>query len=74
MPNPFGKLYTPRDVAELWQLSKNGIWPLFQDEPGVLVMGDRGTPAGGGSYCTPRIPEAAAMRVCRERGGGGQAG
>ena len=67
-PGPFGKVYSPHDLAELWQLSENSIRRLFQDEPGVFVMGNP-SPRGRRGYCTLRIPEAIAVRVWRKRGG-----
>jgi hypothetical protein len=70
VPNPFGRIFTPRELAELWQLSENSIRRLFQDEPGVFVLGDS-NPRGRRGYCTVRIPEAVALRVWRQRGGGG---
>jgi hypothetical protein len=68
-PNPFGKVYTPRQLAELWQLSENSIRRLFQDEDGVFTLGDP-NPRRKRAYCTLRIPEVVALRVWRERGGG----
>ena len=38
--NPFGKVFTPKDLAELWQLSEQSIRRLFQDQPGVFILGD----------------------------------
>lgn len=66
-PNPFGgRIYTPRELAELWQLSENSIRRLFQDEPGVFVMGDS-NPRGRRGYQTLRISEDVAARVWRAR-------
>lgn len=62
----FGRIYTPAELAELWQLSENSIRRLFQDEPGVFCLGSR-NPRGRRGYTTLRIPEAVAMRVWRER-------
>ena len=70
--NPFGKVYTPRELAELWQLSENSIRRLFQDEPGCFILGNP-NPRKKRGYCTVRIPEAVALRVWRNRGGGGMA-
>jgi hypothetical protein len=66
VPNPFSRLYTPRELAQLWQLSENSIRRLFQDEPGVFVMGSS-NPRGRRGYCTLRIPEDVVMRVFRTR-------
>jgi len=62
----FGKVYTPRELAGLWQLSENSIRRLFQDEPGVFVLGDS-NPRGKRGYCTLRIPQSVAERVFRSR-------
>jgi hypothetical protein len=71
VPSPFGRIYTPRELAQLWQLSENSIRRLFQDEPGVFVLGES-NPRKKRGYTTLRIPEQVALRVWRERGGGGQ--
>ena len=54
---PWGRVFTPAELAAEWQLSENSIRRLFQDEPGVFVMGDP-NPRGKQGYCTIRIPEA----------------
>ena len=41
-PSPFERLYSPKDLAELWQLSEQSIRRLFADEPGVLAVRDPG--------------------------------
>jgi hypothetical protein len=65
-PNPFGKVYTPKQIAGLWQLSENSVRRMFQDEPGVFVLGNS-NPRGRRGYTTLRITEEAAMRVWRAR-------
>ena len=65
---PFGRIYTPKELAELWQLSENSIRRLFQDEPGVFTLGDS-NPRKKRGYTTLRIPEAVALRVWKARGG-----
>jgi hypothetical protein len=72
VPSPFGKVFTPRELAELWQLSEASIRRLFQDESGVFVLG-ASNPRGKRGYVTMRIPAAVALRVWRARGGGGLA-
>ena len=67
--NPFGRVFTPKELAGLWQLSQNSIRRMFQDEPGVFVLGDS-NPRGRRGYQTLRIPESVALRVWRTRGGG----
>ena len=65
--NPFGgRIYTPRELGELWHLSENSVRRLLQDEPGVFVLGDS-NPRGKRGYCTLRIPEDVALRVWRAR-------
>jgi hypothetical protein len=66
--SPFGRIYTPRELSKLWQLSENSVRRLFQDEPGIFVMGDS-NPRGRRGYTTLRIPEEVAMRVWRKRTG-----
>jgi hypothetical protein len=66
VPSAFGRIYTPRDLANLWQLSENSIRRLFQDEPGVFKLGDS-NPRGRRGYTTLRIPEDVALRVWRKR-------
>jgi hypothetical protein len=66
VPSPFGKVYTPRELAEAWQLSENSIRRLFQDESGVFVLGNS-NPRGRRGYTSLRIPEVVALRVWRER-------
>ena len=64
--SPFERLFTPKELAALWQLSEQSIRRLFQDVPGVFIFGET-NPRGKRSYCTLRIPEAVAARVFRER-------
>lgn len=66
VPSAFGRIYTPRELATLWQLSENSIRRLFQDEPGVFTLGDS-NPRGRRGYVTLRIPEDVALRVWRKR-------
>ena len=66
LSEPFGKVYTPRELAGLWQLSENSIRRLFQDAPGVFVLGPSGRRTKR-AYCTLRIPEAVAAKVWRSR-------
>jgi hypothetical protein len=68
VPNPFGRIYSPRALAQLWGLSENSIRRLFQDRPGVFVLGTP-NPRGKRGYVTLRIPESIALQVWRERGG-----
>ena len=72
MSSPFGKVFTPAELARIWQLSENSIRRLFQDEPGVFTLGDP-TPRRKRGYTTLRIPQSVAERVWRARGGGAAA-
>jgi hypothetical protein len=65
---PFGKVYTPRELGELWQLSEASIRRLFQEEAGVFCLGDS-NPRGRRGYTTLRIPASVAERVWKARGG-----
>jgi hypothetical protein len=54
--------YTVNELSVLWNLSKQTIRRLFQDEPDVIRIGEenlRRTRA----YVTLRIPESVARRV-----------
>ena len=65
-PNPFERLYTPKELAELWKLSEQSIRRLFADQPGVFTIGSS-NPRGRRGYVTLRIPGAIVDRVFRER-------
>jgi hypothetical protein len=56
------KHYAPRELAELWGLSKETIRTIFRNEPGVLKIGSNGTRLKRG-YKTLRIPQSVAERV-----------
>jgi hypothetical protein len=66
VPSFAERLYTPRELAELWQLSENSIRRLFVDEPGVFVLGVC-NPRGKRGYTTLRIPAGVAARVFQKR-------
>jgi hypothetical protein len=66
VPDPFERMYTTRELAELWRLSEQSIRRLFQDRPGVLKIGDS-NPRGRRGYVTLRIPSAVVEQVFRER-------
>jgi hypothetical protein len=65
-----GRIYTPKQLGEIWQLSENSIRRLFQDEPGVFTLGDS-NPRGRRGYTTLRIPSSIALKVWLARGGEG---
>lgn len=56
--------YAVAEIAELWSLSSDAVRKLFQDEPGVLVLGGRG-PSHRRRYITLRVPESVLQRVHR---------
>jgi hypothetical protein len=56
--------YAVSQIAELWSLSADAVRKLFQDEPGVLVLGGEGSPHKR-RYTTLRIPESVLQRVHR---------
>jgi hypothetical protein len=53
-------------VASLWRLSRDTIQRLFQDEAGVVVLGDS-NPRGKRRRITLRIPRAVMERVKKRR-------
>jgi hypothetical protein len=66
VPEPFDRMYTPAEIASMWQLSQQTVRRLFQDRPGVLKIGDS-HPRGRRSYITLRIPVAVVAQVFQER-------
>ena len=57
--------YSPAEIAELWNLSVDSVRRLFENEPGVLVLGNATPRRGKRSYTTLRIPEHVLERVHR---------
>ncbi len=57
--------YAVAEIAEMWNLSADKVRELFEDEPGVLVIGER-SPRHKRRYVTLRIPQTVVERVhCR---------
>lgn len=56
--------YAVGEIGALWNLSSDAVRKLFQDEPGVLVLGDQASPHRR-RYTTLRIPESVLQRVYR---------
>jgi len=54
--------YAVAEIAELWNLSADKVRELFENEPGVLVIGER-SPRHKRRYVTLRIPEKVLERV-----------
>jgi hypothetical protein len=57
--------YSPAELAQLWSLSVDFIRKIFEEESGVLVLGNPETRRGKRSYTTLRIPEHVVERVHR---------
>ena len=57
--------YTISEIAEMWKLSVDVIRRLFQNEPGVLVLGST-NPRAKRRYLTLRIPQSVLERVHRQ--------
>ena len=57
--------YSPAEIAERWSLSVDSVRKLFENEPGVLVLGNVAPRRGRRSYTTLRIPEHVLERVHR---------
>jgi hypothetical protein len=64
--SPFERHYTPKELAKLWQLDESTIRRIFQDQPGVLNIGETGR-RNKRDYVTLRIPESVVQRVYSER-------
>jgi hypothetical protein len=54
--------YAVAEIAELWNLSADKVRELFENEPGVLVIGER-SPRHKRRYITLRIPQKVLERV-----------
>jgi len=57
--------YTVAEIAAMWNLSKDTVRRMFQDEPGVLVFGGR-LSGRKRRYATLRIPRSVLERVHRQ--------
>jgi len=57
--------YSPAEIGELWNLSPDCVRKIFENEPGVLVIGNAERRHGKRSYRTLRIPQAVLDRVHR---------
>jgi hypothetical protein len=51
------------EISEIWNLSKDSVRRLFQNEPGVLVLGDTSSRRRKRPYTTLRIPQSVVERV-----------
>ena len=64
--DPFERHYTPKELAELWRLDESTVRRMFQDEPGVLRIGQTGRRSKR-DYVTLRIPASTAARFYQAR-------
>jgi transcriptional regulator GlxA family with amidase domain len=56
--------YAVTEIAEMWNLSPDKVREIFENETGVLVIGDR-SPRHKRRYVTLRIPHSVLQRVHR---------
>ncbi len=56
--------YSVSEIGEVWNLSQDAVRRIFQDEPGVLVLGGQGM-GHKRRYTTLRVPESVLQRVHR---------
>jgi hypothetical protein len=57
--------YSPAEIATRWNLSVDTVRKIFENEPGVLVIGNTRPRRGKRSYTTMRIPGEVIERVHR---------
>ncbi|HZY74558.1 MAG TPA: hypothetical protein VFE22_15725 [Edaphobacter sp.] len=63
---PFERHYSVAEVASMWNLSEDVIRELFEDEPGVFILGSK-TNSKKRRYVTLRIPATVVERVYQKR-------
>ena len=54
--------YSMKELAFIWNVSREWVRRRFKDEPGVFRLQDEPTP-GKRNYCPLRIPGRVAIRV-----------
>jgi hypothetical protein len=54
------------EIASLWHLSEDYVRQLFENEPGVLVLGNTKSGRAKRRYRTLRVPEFVVERVHRK--------
>jgi Fic family protein len=59
------KHFTVQEIAEIWNVSKDTVRRMFQNEPGVLVLGGHSSRRKR-RYTTLRIPQSILERVHRQ--------
>jgi hypothetical protein len=55
--------YSPAEIGEIWNLSADCVRNIFENEQGVLVLGNSISRRGKRSYKTLRIPQSVLDRV-----------
>jgi hypothetical protein len=58
------RYYSVKEIADLLNLSQDSVRKLFQNEPGVVVLGDQRSKYKR-RYTTLRIPESVLGRLLR---------
>ena len=69
--------FSPKEIARLWGLSETKIRRLFENEPGVMRIGEPSRRVGRKlkrSYYSMRVPASVALRVHRRLTAGGRKG
>jgi hypothetical protein len=56
--------YAVAEIAEMWNLSADKVRELFENEQGVLMIGER-SPRHKRRYVTLRVPQSVLERVHR---------
>jgi hypothetical protein len=57
--------FSPVEIAGLWNISVDSVRKIFENEPGVLVLGNIQPRRGKRNYTTLRIPAYIVERVHR---------
>lgn len=65
VPVSIERHYSPAEIGDLWKLSADCVRKIFEDEPGVLVIGNIESRRSKRSYTTLRIPQSVLDRVHR---------
>lgn len=58
--------FTVAEIASLWKLSTDTVQRIFENEPGVIALGDK-NPRGKRKRITLRVPRAVMERVKKTR-------
>jgi len=61
----FERHFSVQEIAAIWGLSEDVVREMFQNQPGVLVLGDPNA-RGKRRYVTLRIPQSVVERVHRK--------